>query len=427
MPRTNFLLAAALLLSAVARSEPILITGATVHTLGPNGTVRADLLVAEGRIVAIGADSAQSPAARRVAYDGKHLYPGYVLANSVLGLTEIEAARATQDSAEIGPVNPNARTWVAVNPDSELIPVARANGIVAVHVVPQASDQGLLTGSSAVLRLAGWTWEQMLVEAPVGVHLSWPTSRLPPWLPRTMLEEARKTVEQRKQALTKAFQDLRRYQAGKQGGTLEAADLRWEALLPVLEGRQRLFIHADDLGSIREALEFARGEGVRWVLVGGRDAWRIAAELKQDGVPVILGAPYELPARRSEPYDVVYRNAERLRSAGLEFAIAGEGSAFAAALERNLPYQAAVAVAHGLPPEEGLKAITLYPARILGVADRLGSLEVGKEASFLVTDGDPLEITTTVEMVGTRGREVGTESRHTRLYRRYLERSSSAP
>ena len=273
----------------------------------------------------------------------------------------------------------------------------------------------MIAGLSALIKLEGWTWEDMTVKAPVGLHLMWPSSRLPAWLPAPMREEAMKSAVRSRELIEQAFDDAAAYRSAAQAGQVPAVDARWEAMLPVLDGKTRLYIHALDLQQIREVLDFTRQRKLDFVLVGGQDGWRVADELSARKVPVILHTPFELPLRRHEGFDVNYANAGKLASAGIHIAIAGDASTFAATLERNLPYAAGQAVSFGLSWEQGLRAITLAPAQILGVADRLGSLEVGKDASFIVSSGDPLDVRSSIVAAYLNGAPVDLSSKHTRL------------
>ncbi len=402
----------------------LLLSGATLHTVSHGTLPHGELLIRDGRIAAIG-EKLDAPAeARRIDLSGKHVYPGYIAANSTLGLTEVEAVRATNDFAEAGAINPNVRAEVAINPDSELLPVARANGVLSALVVPRAGDDGLFAGQSALIRLDGWTWEQMTIKAPVAVHLEWPSARAPEWLPASVREQATATAKKKLAAIEQAMRDARAYAAAKQAGKAGAPDLRWESLLPVLDGSRPLMIAANDAVQIREALAFAEREHVRLVLVGGTDAWRFADTLKARDVAVILGSSHALPARRWEAYDTVYASAGKLAEAGVLFAIANDGGP---SFERNLPYQAASYAAFGLGEEAALRAITLAPAEILGVADRLGSLDAGKDATLFVADGDALDDRTAVERAWIAGREIDLASRHTRLYEKYQGKYRGEP
>jgi imidazolonepropionase-like amidohydrolase len=410
-------------LCAVANAADTLYVADIYPVSGP-AVLEGEMLVRDGKIVAVGkAGSLKHDGAELVQLSGKRIYPGFVHANSLLGLTEIEAVRPTLDFQEVGTLNANARAHIAVNPDSELIPVARRAGIVAAHIAPQAQG-ALFTGQSAVMQTQGWTWEQMAIKTEVGVHLMWPAARLPEWLPPNLIADAKKQVADNLKAIDKHIADAKRYQSLEQESE---SDLRLAALSQVTAGQKRLFVHAEDVSSIRQSIEFCAREQLKCVLVGATDGWRLATEIKQSGMDVILSSPFTLPARRYEGFDSVYRNAARLHEAGIRFAIAGDGTTFAAPLEKNLPHHAAQFAAFGLPPEQALAAITLEPARILGVADRLGSLEPGKDASFIVTDGDPLEISTSVEAVYLQGVLDTQPSKHERLYKRYLERLDSKP
>lgn len=401
---------------------PVVITGATVHPVTAPPRPDARIRFENGRISAIGGAEVSLEGATVIDAAGKHVYPGFIAASSVIGLVEIGAVRATVDTAEVGAVNPNVRAEVAVNPDSELIPVTRAGGVLTAHVHPIAGQQGVVVGTSAVLALDGWTVEDMLVQAPVAMHVEWPSLLLPEFLPPAMVEATRKAQEDKRKALEAAMADARAYATAVAAGRVRQPDLRWEAMRPVLERRLPLHVHANDVEAIEDALDFAARHEVDIVLVGGLEAWRVAPLLKARDVPVIVGGTHVLPLRRGDPYDAVYANPARLAAAGVRFAIAGPGDVFTSPNERNLPFQAASAVAHGLPYEEALKAITLYPARLLGVADRLGSLEVGKDATLIVADGDALEIGTRIEAAWIRGRAIDLNNRHRALYEKYRDK-----
>jgi imidazolonepropionase-like amidohydrolase len=411
-----------------AQAKPLLFTGAVLHTVSGSVIENGRMLAENGRIVAIGGPDGtlDTRGAEVVNLAGKHVYPGFIAANSVLGLAEISALRATSDFAEAGAVNPNARALVAVNADSEVITVTRANGVLAALAVPQAGAGGLITGTSALLQLDGWTWEDMGLEPAVALHVSLPPLRFnaelfPPPL-EARLNELRRQSAQRLKALEDAFDNAAAYRRARASGDAAKLDTRWEAMLPVLEGRRPVFMAADDVAQIRYALAFAERFALKLVIVGGADAWRLAGVLRERRVPVIIAGVHQLPKRRGEDYDQRFTLAARLAHAGVTFCIARPANSFDSPHDRNLPYEAATAAAFGLDRAEALKAITLYPAQILGVADRLGSLETGKLASFVVTDGDPLEIGTRVERVYIQGREIDLSNRQTRLNDKYREK-----
>ncbi|MGH2569511.1 MAG: amidohydrolase family protein, partial [Bacteroidota bacterium] len=196
-------------------------------------------------------------------------------------------------------------------------------------------------------------------------------------------------------------------------------DMRWEAMIPVLEGKTPVFLNANELSQIQAAITWAEQEGVKLVIVGGRDSWRVADQLKAKDIPVIVTPIHAAPARRWEDYDTQFTLPMKLQSAGVRFCISGDASA---SNSRNTPHHAATAVAYGLPKEDGLKAITLYAARVLGIADRVGSLEVGKDATLIVTDGDPLELSTSVERVFMQGKTIDLRDKHKQLYNKYKEK-----
>jgi imidazolonepropionase-like amidohydrolase len=415
---------AALSTCAQAAGPATLLTGADLYTVSHGVIENGELLIRDGKIAALGAKVDAPADAQRVALDGKRIYPGLIASDSLLGLAEVDAVRATLDFAEAGAINPNTRALVAIDADSELLPVARANGVLTVHVVPRAGDDGLLTGRSALIKLDGWTWEEMSLVGDVGVHLIWPSTRTPPWLPPQAQEKAAESARKKLAAIDTAFREARSYQAQHKAKAEAAQDLRWEAMLPVLDGSQPLFVHADEAAQIRDALAFAQREKLRMVLVGGMDAWRFAATLKARDIPVILGSSHNLPLRRWESYDTLYSAAGKLAAAGVRLAIANESGGMN---ERNLPYQAASYAAFGLGADAALRAITLGAAEILGVEQRLGSLDVGKDATLFVSDGDALENYTKVERAWIQGREMNLSSKHTRLYEKYRGKFEGKP
>ncbi len=405
------------------QETPVALVGAIVCPVSAPAIENATLVFDQGRITALGRKVAIPPGAKRIDVRGRRVYPGLVNAYSQLGLVEIAAVRATRDYAETGTVNPNARAETAFNPDSELIPVTRSGGVLLSLVAPSG---GLISGTSAVMQLDGWTWEDMTLKAPAGMHVPWP--RMSPaadWKKGESSPSPEEQVKTRDDALARlerTFADARAYQKARAaqgpGAERHAVDLRWEAMLPVLEGKLPLVVTADRVQQIQAAVAFARRERVGLILYGGYDAPHCAALLVEHRVPVIVSTVHRLPLRRGDAYDAAYSLPERLRAAGVRFSIASRNTSLAC----NLPSEAGMAVAYGLPPDEALKAITLYPAQILGVADRVGSLEVGKDATLIVTDGDVLDTPTHVEAAFIEGRAVDLDNRHKRLWRKYQEK-----
>lgn len=409
-------------------ATPVLLKGGDIYTVSGAVLPKTDLLLVDGKFGPVGATFKAPAGTQVIDVTGKRIYPGLIAASSTVGMEEISSVRATVDTREIGTINPNVRAQTTFNPDSEMIPVARANGVLTVLANPAASsDQGhprnLIAGLSALMRLDGWTWDDMTVRGTVGLHVYWPlmpARRGPPPAPG-----ARDPYKESLASLRQAFDTARAYLLTKEAAAGKPAetDLRWEAMVPMLKGEQPVFIHADDVKQISAALDWAREEKLKMILVGGADAWRVADRLKAAGVPVILDGTHNLPLRRDDGYDDIYANAGKLHAAGVKFCIANSGDTTGGATNaRNLPYEAGMAAAFGLPADEALKAITLYPAQILGVGAELGSIETGKRATLIVTNGDPLEIPTQVELAFIDGAKIELRSRHTDLFNKYRQR-----
>jgi imidazolonepropionase-like amidohydrolase len=388
--------------------------GATIHPVSGPSIENGVMLVDGSKITAVGAGVAIPAGAEIVDVSGKHLYPGFVSANSILGLTEIGAVRATRDFSEIGEINSDLRAEVAVNADSRLLPVAISGGVLTAHV---ALSGGVLTGSTAVISLSGWNWEDMTVRAGVAMRMSYPRVTAGR---RSKPEEVKEQLEKSLKIINTTFDDAEAYMKARNAGADIDLDAKLEGLIPVLKGDMSLLIAADEKNQIESALDWAaERELENIILLSGPDAQHVAQRLAEEAVPVILSAVHTLPRRRWEPYDMPFVAAAKLHEAGVTFAIAGNGGSNV----RNIPFEAATAAAYGLPKEIALRSVTLAPAEILGVAERVGSLEAGKDASFLVTDGDPLEIMTRIERVWIGGAEVDlAEDPQYRLYEKYSKR-----
>ncbi|CUU04674.1 Imidazolonepropionase [Candidatus Thermokryptus mobilis] len=406
------------------QEKPIALVGGTIHTVTKGTIENGVVLFDKGKIVAVGREINIPKDAEVIDVKGKHIYPGLINAFTTIGLIEIGAVRATRDVTEVGLVNPNVRAEIAFNPDSEHPPVTRSNGITMALVVPTGE---LIAGQSALMMLDGWTWEEMTLKAPVGLHIYWPRMTLPSrgfMFVRRSPEELKKEVETRLNLIRETFQKARAYKKAKEseiqkGVPYHDTDLKYEAMIPVLEGKVPVFIHANSSKEILSAIEWAESEGLKIVIVGGADSWKVADVLKNKGIPVILTNIHRLPSRRYSDYDEPFTVAYKLYKAGVKFCIGGEGGYYN---ERNLPYQAGTCVAFGLPREEALKAITIYPAEILGVADKVGSIEPGKDATLIVTTGDPLEISTQVVYEFIQGKKVDLSNRQVKLYEKYVEK-----
>ena len=401
------------------QERPIALVGGTIHTITKGVIEKGTILLDQGKITAIGEEVLIPANAEVIQVEGRHLYPGLISGNTEMGLTEIGEVRATIDVAEVGMINPNVRAEVACNPESELIPVTRANGITLAASVPKG---GLIAGTSALLRMDGWTWEEMTMKAPLAQNLYWPTmTTVQAWWMEKSEEEQKKEREKALKEIENAFKEARSYWIAKKAERMKGipyhkTDMRWEAMIPLFEKEIPLVIWANEIQQIESAVAFAERENLELIIGGGYDSWRVRDLLKKRNIPVLCGGVHRTPSRRWEDYDLPFKVPLKLYEAGIPFCIITDGWT---SNERNLPYHAAMAAAYGLPKEEALKAITLYPAQIFGVDDRVGSLETGKDATLIVTTGDPLEITTQVEQVYINGKAVSMETRHTRLFRKY--------
>jgi len=400
---------------AAPQDAPVALVHATVHPVSGPAIADGYVLFEKGRLVEVGTAGRTFPESVHVVQAaGKHVYPGLIAAHTNLGLTEIGAVRASRDFDEVGAVTPEVRAAVAVNPDSTLIPVARTNGVLLWAAFPQG---GLLPGRASVLQADGWTWEEMAVAPSAGLVVDWPRER-PPYQPygRDGAEEARKRIREDLDRLEAAFADAKAYLAARAADASVAVDVRFEAMRAALEGKEPVFLLAQDYDQIVAALGFAERHGVKPVIVGGQDAWLCADLLKDHDAAVVVDCLHAFPKRDDSDFDESYALPAKLEAAGVSWCLAsGEG----ASNERNLPYTAGRAVAYGLARDAALRAITLGAAEVLGVAGRVGSLEPGKDATLFVTDGDPLEIPTRVEMAFVEGRRCDLSNKQSHLARKY--------
>lgn len=407
--------------------RPIALVGGTVHTVSGGVINEGIVLFDNGKLTAVGKDVAIPPNAEVIDCKGKQVYPGLFDGQSQIGLVEVESVRATVDSSETGSLNPNVRAEVAFNPDSELIPVTRANGVLLGLSAPIGA---LVAGKSAVMQLDGWTWEDMALKTGAGMHVRWPMpagrgGRGGPGQGRR--GGGGGGDGQQMEELTSWIKDAKLYQAARsQTGNRQPLDARLEATLPLIEGKMPLVVEADQLQQIESAIAFAKSHGLRLVIYGGYDAESCATLLRESDTSVVLAGVYRVPQRRSDDYDASYTLPGRLHRAGVRFAIAA-ADRFGGSNIRNLPYHAATAVAYGLDPTVALRSITLTPAEIYGVSDRVGSLDAGKDATLFIADGDIFETPTQVVQAFVQGRRVDLESRHTQLYRKYREKYLRSP
>jgi len=429
------------LLVAQARGADTIFSAASVHTVSGETFTPGTVHVRDGKIIAV-AKQLRVVGAKAVDLKGLHLFPGLIASSTSLGLIEIDAVRASRDMVESGDYHPEVRSWLSVNPDSELLPVARANGITHFVPVPQG---GVVSGQSGLVAIDGWGIEQPAVKTPVALHITWPSVELnttsrerfanpSQW---KSLDEQAKDRARKFRELDEFFAEARAYSKAKQAGVNGAALPKlipaWEAMLPFVRGELPLVVHADDARQIKAAVNWAVTNKFRLILAGGRDAWMHAELLATNKVPVIYertfnmgGALSASTPRDTLAYDTHFAAPAKLHAAGVKVIFNESLGGDPASTTRNLPYSAAQAVAFGLPRAEALRGITLYPAQALGVADRLGSIEAGKDATFFAATGDILDARAQVKRIWIAGREVNLETRHTRLFEKYNARPAPA-
>lgn len=399
------------------QSKPVLLKGGDLYTVSQGVLPGTDLLFENGRITKIGKGLVAPEGVEIVDLRGKRVYPGLIAPATTIGLRDIDAARPTRDDTEVGKFRPEVSAHVAYNADSEIIPTVRNHGIAVAQVAPQG---GMLRGRSFIANLDGWTKEDSAVRLVDGMFLEWPAVAAPESgsKPKDSVSNRQKAENERFE-LRRAFDDARGYMLAKKAGTLAGTDLRWEAMIPVLERTQPLYIVANDARQIVEAIDFAKTQNVRMVLVGGAEAYRAVTALKEAGIPVILRDVIERPLRQDDAYDLAYRLPSLLHEAGVKFCIGNDGSWQA----RNLPLQAGQAVGYGLPQDVALRSITLSTAEILGVDAELGSLDVGKRATLFIQSGDAIDnFAPPVERMWIDGRDVNLDDRQRRLWEKYRQK-----
>jgi imidazolonepropionase-like amidohydrolase len=415
---------------APPQTQPVLLRGAVLHTVGGGIVLGGSLWFEAGTIrqVLPGDTAPTLPAEREplvLDLAGKHVFPGLVSACTTLGLVEIGMVRQSNDLDEVGELSPEAVAAVALNPDSAAIPVARSNGVLTAAVFPSG---GLLPGRASVIRLDGWTNADLTVRANAGPVIAWPADnptrrgrRNPDRDDAAAADDegAGRGAKAMRRRIDDAFAAARAWLDARTADPSVPLDVRHEALVDALRGEVPVFLLADELEQIESAVRWATSRGLRAVVVGGRDAAHCAALLRERGVPVILNGVHRLPRRDDSAYDEPFTLPARLAALDVRFCLA-TGSDFSN--DRNLPYHAATAVAFGLDRQRALAAITQDAADILGVGDRLGSLAPGKEATLFVADGHPFDLTTRIELAFVQGRQVDLRNKQTELARKYRER-----
>ena len=421
--------------AAFAQQEPattIAITHARIFTLAGAPIDDGVLVIKDGKIAAVGTNVDVPTGAQIIDGKGLQVYPGLFDPVTQIGLSEISAVSATVDTIETGTINPDAVAADAVLPSSEHIPVTRAAGITEVLAVPASGgfdsrgSSNLLGGQASAIHLAGWTINDMLIKKSVAMVIDWPTVDTESFDFSTFsrkqkpFSEAKQEYEKQVNELSDWLDNARHYAvAWGHGGPAEyQRDVKLEALVPVIRGELPVLVFASRVREIREAVEFCDKQKIKMILAGGAESYKVKDLLRSKNIPVILQPTLTEPLDEDDPYDRSLTTAAELADAHVKFAFGSFDNSFA----RRLGQQAANAVAHGLAYDEALKAVTIYPAQIFGLSDQLGTLENGKIANIIVTNGDPLELTTDVRYLIIKGQLTSTDNKHKAEYEKYLNR-----
>lgn len=396
------------------QSKPILILNATAHIGDGNVIENSAIGFSNGKIDFVAnATTIRLDMSKYEVIDakGKHVYPGFILPNTDLGLVEVDAVNATIDNNEVGSINPNVRAIIAYNTDSEITPTLRFNGILSAQITPNG---GSVSGTSSIVQLDAWNWEDAALKTDDGLHINWPRKNYGPrwWLGET---EGRPNENYGKSVarLKKLFDDASAY--SKSNAT--SKNLKLESMKGLFDGSKQLFIHENKAVATISSIEFAKESGVKKiVLVGGNDALYIKDYLKENNISIILSNVHRLPSRAEEAVDMPYKMPYLLRQAGIKYCLGYNG----VASSRNLPFYAGTTVAFGSDKEAALRSITLDAAEILGVSDILGSLTAGKNATLFISEGDALDMRTNKMIsIFIGGRKVSMDALQQRLFKKY--------
>lgn len=399
---------------------PIALVGGTAH-IG-NGTVvdNALLVMTKGVLTYVGSfDASKIPAnATQIKTTGKQIYPGWIATNTRLGLVDIEAVKATVDYRELGDFTPNIRSLTAYNAESAVIPTIRSNGVLTAQVMPAG---GTMPGSSSVMQLDAWNWEDAVLSTDFAQHLHWPGRfDFTGWGEQGGEIKKNANYDDQVQVIKTFFQEAKAYVSGPAPAV---TNLKFESMRALFAGKSKLFVHTNEATAIQHAVLFAKEFGITPVICGGYDSWMLTDFLKQHQVPVILGGVNRLPTEEDEDVDQPYKTPRMLHDAGVLFTISIDG----AWQQRNLPFQAGTAAAFGLPRESAVAMISGNAARILGLHQQLGTLEQGKSATLFISAGDALDMrTATVEMAWIQGKPVDLDNKQKQLYRKYKAKYDAA-
>src|SRR5258706_2917826 len=402
---------------APEQTEMILIEGGTLHT--GNGTVIENGVVAfaSGKITYAGDAKGKGGMKDLNSYkvidvNGKRIYPGIIALNSTLGLTEIDLVRSTRDYYEVGEMNPNVRAAISYSTDSKTMPTVRSNGVLLAEATPQG---GTISGTSSVMMLDGWNWEDALYKEEAGIHMNWPRMTISKGQNAEQEEKQRENISKSLENIRSFFSEAKTYT--KQ--TPDEKNLRFEAMKELFSGNKKLFVHCNFIREIIAAVNFCKEFGVKMVLVGGMDSWRVTDLLKENNIPVVIARTHLLPPREDEDVDLPYKLPFLLTKAGISVSITDDNSW----PQRNIPFQAGTAAAHGLTKEEALTCITLNPAKVLGIDSTTGTVETGKDATLFISSGDALDMrTNNVELAFIRGKEIVLDDVQKQLYRKYMKK-----
>lgn len=419
-------------LAQTSGSDVYAIKGAKIFTLAgapiDNGTV----VIRDGKIAEVGANVAVPDGAKVIDGSGLEVYPGMFDALTQIGLEEVSAVKATMDTTETGEFNPDVTAATAFNADSAHVDVTRASGITEVLTIPGSLGGGfgggsVIGGNASAVNLGGWNINDMVIERHAAMELTWPSITTGSFDLTTFtfrqlpFDEAKKQYQKKVDGLSDMFDQARHYaQAMQSGATDFKRDLKLEALTPIVDGKEPLLVMASQERDIRNAVEFCEKQKVRMILGGADEAWKTTDLLKKDNIPVIIGPVLSMRQSEDDPYDSEYAMAAKLYAAGVKIAFGSANTS----MSRRLPQYAGTSVGYGLPHEEALKAVTVNAAQMLGIND-IGTIEPGKIANIVVTDGDLLELRTHVKYLFIQGQLTSLDNKQLELYERYSKRPKS--
>ena len=407
------------------QKRPILLRGGTLHTVTGDVLEEHDLLFAEGKIITIDEQIQPSPETDVLDIYGKHVIPGFIAGYTRIGLTEISAVKQTNDHSETGEINPNVRANVAYNPDSDLIPVTRSNGVLVINSAPSS---GRIPGQSSVMMMDGWTWEDATLKHPTALNVNWPSMRF------DFRKNAKKKEKEQREEYNKSLREMdllvrnvRAYHHRKNAKERKAehkqkTDLRLESMIPFIVFKNPIHIKANDVRQIEAVVKWSNKHDLNIVIVGGRDAWMITEILVENNIPIIILGVQTTPRRRFEPIHTPYKIPSMLQKAGVHFCISLDPGYPMDGHVRTLPDEAMRAASWGLTKDQALRAITLSAAEILGVDDHVGSLDLGKDATFFISDNEPLTQYNHPIKAYIKGREIDISDRQKNLWKKYKEK-----